>query len=281
MINKNYKLHKIETPFPYIKIENYLEDSFYRELDKSFPRIEEFKKHPRTVKRMNYDTTYGNSLYSDLTKNSKAFGKFHEYVYSKDFINFFIDKFRNNIQNEVQKNYLIDDVLKYSIKPEPFEVEGIIGKKELKKNSQKFLYPRLDIGIGIEGYGRNNGGGGIHIDNPQRLISILFYVGGYSEINGGEHRIWKKNPDNKMLQVQESIKPKKNLLIAGLQNNLAFHDVNPIFSINGTRNAFYLAISSNIPIWKRVKNNDFNLKYNKNRVKLNLFQKFKNILISK
>ena len=30
----------------------------------------------------------------------------------------------------------------------------------------------------------------------------------------------------------------KNLLIAGLQNNLAFHDVNPVNSVEGSRNAF-------------------------------------------
>ena len=101
----------------------------------------------------------------------------------------------------------------------------------------------------------------------------MFYVGGYREINGGEHRIWKRDNTYQELEVHETIKPEKNLLIAGLQNNLAFHDVNPVQSINGTRNAFYLAISSSIPIWKDVKSNRFNIKYNKNRVKLNFYQK--------
>ena len=65
----------------------------------------------------------------------------------------------------------------------------------------------------------------------------------------------------------------KNLLIAGLQNHLAFHDVNPVKSIDGSRNTFYLAIPCSSSVWKDVKSNEFNLKYNKNRVKLNIYQK--------
>ncbi len=280
MINKNYKLRKFEKPFPYIKIENFLEVDFFNQLEKDFPKTQEFQKNPRTVNRMNYDTTFGDILYYNLLNKSSVYKKFHEYVYSKTFINFFLDKFKNNIEKEIEKDFLIYDIFKYLINPDPFEIDGIIGKKELKKNSKKFLYPRLDLGLGIEGYGKNNGGGGIHIDNPQRLISILFYVGGYNQINGGEHRIWRKSNDNNTLEIQETIKPEKNLLIAGLQNNLAFHDVNPIVSIEGTRNAFYLAISSNAPIWKRVKSDKFNLMYNKNRVKLNFVQKLKNLFLS-
>ena len=88
----------------------------------------------------------------------------------------------------------------------------------------------------------------------------------------GIHRVWKKNNSGD-LEIHESIEPEKNLLIAGLQNNLAFHDVNPVKSIDGSRNAFYLAISCSSSVWKDVKSNEFNLKYNKNRVKLNIYQK--------
>ena len=279
MIDINYKLNKFETPFPYIVIENFLEQSFYEKLEAEFPKIEEFKKNLRSVKRMNYDTTFGDTLYSNLIDKSLYYKKFHDYVYSKKFVNFFLNKFKDNIQDEFNKKFLIENILEYQINPDPYEMNGIIGKKDLKHNSSKFLYPRLDLGVGTEGYGKNNGGGGIHIDNPQRLISILFYVGGYSEIEGGEHRIWKKGSQNNILEIHEEIKPKRNLLIAGLQNNLAFHDVNPITSVNGSRNAFYLAISSTVPIWKKVKSNEFNSKYNKNRATPTFFQKIKKNLL--
>ena len=33
--------------------------------------------------------------------------------------------------------------------------------------------------MGLLNYGKDTGGKGIHVDNPQRLISILLYLGGY------------------------------------------------------------------------------------------------------
>ena len=80
------------------------------------------------------------------------------------------------------------------------------------------------------------------------------------------------------IKLAKEINPDSNLLIASLQNNISFHDVNPIKEISGTRNAFYIAISCNNPIWKKVKVNDFNLKHNRNRCKSNIFTKIKNKL---
>ena len=273
MINENKKIVFSSHPFPYVKISNFLNPEFFEKLEKSFPKIDDFKNHQRSIKRMDFDTTYGDELYNKLIHENDYYKKFHDYVYSLEFLEYFINLFSNDIKNEYKKGFFLDDINLYEKKSDPFEVNGIIHKSNLKKKNSKFIYPRLDIGLGKENYGKKNGGAGIHIDNPQRLVSILFYVGGYREINGGEHRIWKRDNTYQELEVHETIKPEKNLLIAGLQNNLAFHDVNPVQSINGTRNAFYLAISSSIPIWKDVKSNRFNIKYNKNRVKLKFYQK--------
>jgi hypothetical protein len=278
MINKNCKIQKFKYPFPYIKIQDFLDKDFYKNLEISFPKISDFKTSDRSVSRMNYDTTYGDNLYKKLLANNESYRKLHEYIYSSTFIKYFLEIFKNNIQDEYNNNFLTEDVLNYQINNQPFEVGHIIGKKEFTNKLEKFLYPRMDLGSGIKGYGKNNGGGGIHIDNPQRLISMLFYIGGYEKIIGGEHRIWKKSNNNNFLDIHETIKPEKNCLIASLQNNLAFHDVNPIEYIEGSRNAFYLAISSSVPVWKKVKRSKFSIKYNKNRVRNSLFQKIKNIL---
>ena len=275
MINDNCNIEKYTHPFPYVKISNFLKEEVFDGLEKNFPRIENFQKSSRSVQRMDFDTTYGDKLYNDLINNHKFYQLFHNFVYSVEFVKYFINIFKDDIKNEYNLGFLKDDIEKYKIEPEPYEVGGVISKKDIKKNNTKFMYPRLDIGAGIEGYGKNSGGKGIHIDNPQRLISVLFYLGGYKKIDGGEHRIWKKNDKNN-LEIHESIKPEKNLLIAGLQNNLAFHDVNPVNSVEGSRNAFYLAISCSLSIWKDVKSDNFNLKYNKNRVRLNLFNRIKN-----
>ena len=74
--------------------------------------------------------------------------------------------------------------------------------------------------MGILGYG-NTCGKGIHVDNPQRLISILLYFGGFESMTGGELRIWRKEKDNLVSNV---IKPKPNSLVASLQSNISFHD---------------------------------------------------------
>jgi hypothetical protein len=38
-----------------------------------------------------------------------------------------------------------------------------------------------------------------------------------------------------------------------------------VTEINGTRNAFYMAISSNVKIWKNLEDNNFSKNFNKNR----------------
>ena len=110
------------------------------------------------------------------------------------------------------------------------------------------------------------------------MISILFYVGGFTKIEGGEHRLWKKF--NGEVKISKQIQPKPNLLVASLQNNISYHDVNPITEISGVRNAFYIAISCNNPMWKQVKASEFNLKNNRNRCKQSFLSRIKKRLFA-
>lgn len=267
MINKDYKIFVNSYPFPYIKIKNFFDKNFFEELEDGFPTLDQLKKSKSPLKRMHYNTTRGDFLYNQLITNNKAYKKLHNFFYSNQFINLCINFFLKDINHEIKNNFLDQNVLDYKKITYYTDLEN--SNAVLHKNKEAFLYPRFDIGTGLEGYGISTGGGGIHIDNQQRLISGLFYVGGYQKISGGEHRIWKKTKDKKKVEIHEVIKPEKNLMILALQNNIAFHDVNPVNSIDGTRNAFYLAVSSSKPIWAKVKNSSFNRKYNKNRVKNN------------
>ena len=71
---------------------------------------------------------------------------------------------------------MTDNIFNYEIYPNVYEKDQIFDKKNINLQTQKnIIYPRLDIGIGEIGYGKNSGGKRIHVDNPQRLISILFY----------------------------------------------------------------------------------------------------------
>ena len=269
MINPNKIIEKNSEPFPYLIIKDFFSEDFYKKLEKDFPTKKEFLKQKKNVGRMHYDSTYGHNLYKDILDNSEAYKELHNYIYSDQFIKTFLDLFEIDIDKEISKKFLEINVKKLGIQSQPFEIGEVFNKQNLKKKKESFLYPRLDIGMGEKGYGIKTGGNGIHVDNPQRLISILFYVGGFSKIKGGEHRLWKI--DNEKVQIAKEFKPNSNLLIASLQTNISYHDVNPVTEITGTRNAFYIAISCSNPIWKKVKVNEFNLRHNRNRCKLNFF----------
>jgi len=268
MINQNYEIRKVTEPFPYVVIDNFFSDKFYYELEKNFPNSEEFKIN--NVGRMHGDTTYGDNLYNELINKSKAYKELHDWVYNENFINYFISFFTQEIEKQSD---LIDNPIKFEKISKPVEVGKIFNKNNFQNNTSKpFLYSRLDLGYGKKDYGISTGGKGPHIDNPQRLISVLIYVGGYKTIIGGEHRIYKKNNNN--LKIYKEIKPSGNRVIASLQNNSAFHDVNPVSDITGQRNVFYLAISASKKIWKSCKRDKININFNKNRVKDNIFKSF-------
>ena len=278
MLNPDRIIEKSTDPFPHVIIKNFFDKDFYDKLENEFPKKDAFINHKNNVGRMHYDTTFGHDLYQNVLRKSSAYNELHNYIYSNKFIETFLDIFNKDIDNEINKDFLKINVKKLVLDSKPFEVGKIYNKQSFKKKENSFLYPRLDIGMGEKGYGIKTGGSGIHIDNPQRLISILFYVGGFSKIEGGEHRLWKVN--DKKVQIAKEIKPNPNLLIASLQNNISYHDVNPITEITGTRNAFYIAISCSNPIWKEIKVTEFNLKHNRNRCKLSFFNKIKKRLFA-
>ena len=105
---------------------------------------------------------------------------------------------------------------------------------------------------------------------------------------GGEHRVWKeKNISTNTPTMEEvrAITPSPNLLIGNVNSNKAYHDVNPVTYIEGSRNAFFIAISASCKIWKELEDNHFNRLYNRNRtqayIKSNTFSKIKDKLLSR
>ena len=269
MINQNLNLTKFGDPYPGLKIENFFDEKFYLQLEKDFPSDEKFSTQKNNVKRMSYDTSHGYELYSNLLSKSKVFKELHDYVYSNEFINYFINLFKTDILKEIKNKNLIKNVFDFEFHPEPFE-HKIIDQRKLLRNkyAEDFLYPRIDLGIGKEGYGKNDGGRGIHVDNPQRLICLLFFLGGHKKMIGGEHRVWKENYttiNTPTMELVRSVTPDRNLLIGNVNSNKAYHDVNPITYIEGSRKAFFMAISASCKIWKSLEDNHFNRLYNRNR----------------
>jgi hypothetical protein len=143
---------------------------------------------------------------------------------------------------------LLHDPFSLPINPDPYEMRNYISRKNYGDSA--FLFPRIDFGIGYQGYGVNNGGKGPHVDNITRVISILMFFTDQKEIFGGEHRLYEV--DGNDLMFSKKIKVKKNRLLASIQSNNSFHDVKPL--MRGERKAIYLSISCSKPIWKDYDN---------------------------
>jgi hypothetical protein len=231
----------IGQPYPHVIFENALATT--DRLNAEFPPKERFGP---TI-RMDGDLTAGDPVYEELVAQTQVWGALHRQVYSRDFIQVFLELFRLHIQRAYERGELLINPSALKIVPEP--VEKRVSGRSFVSGTEPFLYPRFDIGYGGVGYGLENGGRGIHIDNLPRLISILVFLNNPKNMVGGTHRLYGLSRGKPVLE--RVYVPAAGLLIASLQSNRAFHDVEPIAAIDGERRAFYMAVSCSVPIWKK------------------------------
>jgi hypothetical protein len=228
-------------PYQHVAVKNALQN--YASLERDFPSADEFGAHIRS----HGDLTHGDEGYSHLLERSAAYRDLHAKVYCAVFVRDFLSLFRKDIEGLVRSGALMVDPLAWEIRPEPYEGRSML-TRERAPAKETFLFPRLDLGIGRLGYGKVNGGKGVHVDNATRLISILVYIGDNPSMQGGEHRLYALRGHTPVLR--KTYRPERNLLIASLQSNNALHDVNPVTAIDGVRKAFYMAVSCSTAIWK-------------------------------
>jgi hypothetical protein len=233
---------KVETaPYPHVVIADALRD--YEGLERDFPDAERFGEHIRS----HGDLTYPDREYCRLIEDSEPYRNLHAWVYSQQFCEYFTQLFGPHIAAHVASGALLLDPMQMQIRPPPYEGRTMLRRARAAKNAA-FLFPRLDLGIGRIGYGKVNGGRGVHVDNLTRVVSILVYVDDNPSMTGGEHRMFELNGYEPV--IKKTYRPQSNLLVASLQSNLAFHDVNPVTAIVGVRKAFYMAVSCSAEIWK-------------------------------
>ena len=230
----------IESPYAHVLCEHALHS--VQRLNADFPSIERFGPSIR----MDGDLTAGDQGYEELLSQSSVYSALHRQVYSTEFIRVFLDLFRPYIQMAYEKGHLLANPFALEIVPEPIEKRG---SRTFVGGAVPVLYPRFDIGYGGVGYGLDNGGRGIHVDNPPRLVSILVFLNTPQFMDGGTHRLYGVRRSKPYLE--KVYNPVAGLLIASLQSNRAFHDVDAIKAIDGERRAFYMAISCSEPIWRR------------------------------
>jgi hypothetical protein len=231
----------IESPYPHVVLASALDE--LPKLNADFPSNDHFGP---TI-RMDGDLTAGDQGYDELISQSSAYSALHRQIYSIEFIKVFLELFRSSIQYAYEHGELVVDPFALRIVPEP--IEKRVSGRSFVGGADSFLYPRFDIGYGGVGYGLHNGGRGVHIDNLPRLISILVFLNTPQSMVGGSHRVYGLQGNIPVLR--RVYHPVSGLLIASLQSNRAFHDVEPIKAIDGERRAFYMAVSCSEPIWKK------------------------------
>lgn len=235
----------VKSPYPHIAVADAVE--VHHGLVADFPHEDRFGRKIR----MHGDLTHGDHEYDVLISDSAAYRRMHEWAYSTDFIRTFLQIFDEEIDVRVKSGELLFDPRTLPIKPEPYEGRRMLGHSSVG-NTEPFLFPRLDIGIGKLNYGLENGGGGIHVDNLTRLVSILIYIDENPTMTGGEHRLYRLEGLEPV--IDKVYPPQPNFMVASLQSNMAFHDVNPVTAIEGFRKAMYLAVSCSAVIWRPHRN---------------------------
>lgn len=212
----------IKTSFAVIN--NFLDSGLFAKLEKDFPDVN------NEGVRAHNDLYCTDKEYMELLEESDAWQGFHNMVFSQTFWERIVKdyfrseiKFNLNFKNDFRENRSGTPVF---------------------QTLRFYTYGRIDIGVAHQGYGINNGGRGVHIDNKQRLISGLLYFTNQSEIDGGEFDICDSNG-----QVFERIPVKKNRAIISIQNENAWHKVNPLKT--GIRKFVYFSLNSSWNFWGR------------------------------
>jgi hypothetical protein len=188
--------------------------------------------------------------FKSFIKTSKVYSKLVNFLTSKELTTTLIKYLDDQIQKELDNSKLLIDPRTIEITSETLEtrlVDSII-TSEINK-----IFPRLVIGYAKKGYSINNDGRGIHTDNQKRLFSCLLYLKERYSMIGGEHSLYSMDENYKM-HLKECYTVKQDFFIATLQNNTAFHDVNPILEIDGYRKAIYIGITCTEELWAPIRN---------------------------
>ena len=227
-------------------IYGFLPEETYKQLKQEIDMNDAYKGKMMQGMRSHYDiveqnitTPHLKSFIEKYCNNPKYWFRIIEDLHIKEIIDMGEEEFTKKFRVHIEPESGID-----SLPTLQFDKEGrIIGEEE----KEEFFYSRIDVGYGLEGYGIENGGAGLHIDNPNRVISSLLYFSDQSDFEGGEFEVC--NEDGSICQ---QISLRENLCVVSSQNKYGWHRVNPLKKVknNKPRIGIYFALSSTVPFWK-------------------------------
>jgi len=227
--------------FPYIHIENALDEEFYNKLSVDFPKYESFTDDKYIRENSRYDISGINYM-----GNSPAWKEFLEYHTSDDFFKNIISIFNNEILNLKNKDLL-----------------NLLSKKNLKIGSvrkdlkEKKIDIWQDIGININTKVSENKPSvrTPHLDNPTKIYGGLFYMRNpRDECKGGNLELYKFKDKKKysgnavpsrFVKKFSEVSYKENNLVIFLNTDHSIHGVTPRSETEFSRRFLYFHATSN------------------------------------
>jgi hypothetical protein len=252
---------KINTkPYPHIYSEHFFSESFFNDLDQSFPNSE-FYKNIAFQQGGRQDLGRWRKEFYEFINSSKEWREFYEFTQSQDFIKLLFNKFEKQLKsNDIE-------ILNWKFSSSILGYEGPI-KSRFKKLIHFFKISDLlnlifgksysvsfSINRACSGYSSPP-----HIDTRHKIIVILIYFNEFSENqNQGKLDIYDQisvdelSNDNLKdgfakndvhLEKVKSIKTKSNSGIVFINNRRAWHGVDEIDNdTNGQRRFVYISIA--------------------------------------
>lgn len=254
---KNFKKTDLHLEdFPYISIENALDETFYNELSINFPKYEEFTNNVNVQENTRYDIPSENYF-----GNNSAWKEFLEYHSSIHFFESVISIFSDEIKKTKNQNLL-----------------NLLSKKDLRSGSSKtdFKENKIDlwhdIGININTKVSDNKPSvrTPHLDNPTKIYGGLFYMKDPSDnCKGGDLELYKfKNKKryignavpSRFVKKISQVDYKENNLVIFLNTDDSIHGVTKRTATQFSRRFLYFhATANNIKMHNASNNQVSNL----------------------
>jgi hypothetical protein len=275
----------IDSPYPHVIIENFLEGSDLDSLLSEFPKnTSNFQNVMGGRARLAsdeaefYEFIGGNKVWQNFYSalNNKAFVKnvidifsdkisdynpvydFEDFAFDCDFLEkrAFSDFLRNSGKHQIHK-VASKDLLKIVFFRVIKKITNLMRINDFRSRNE--LYLHLDISEASIGYGRE-----IHHDNDNRLAAMVFYLTDQGDMQGGEFGIHEyientpldrcvPHPNDSEMKLSSLITPQKNTLVLFLSTPNSYHSVPVIKSLKNTRKFIYAGISCKCSnVWENV-----------------------------
>jgi hypothetical protein len=156
-------------PYPIGLIANVLDAELYKELIVSYPPLPLFKYMPKLGNKYSLSSSNNPKLYYRHLADPPVWGRFHDYILSKDFIDHTLGALRENHIDLGLKRYRV-----------------VSGKRSNHSNPISRILRTTEVSARFKISMMNGAGGHIrpHTDMPRKMITLVFSMAAPGEWDG-------------------------------------------------------------------------------------------------